>query len=177
MVLFGILLAFNLINISRNKIYTILLPCIIVLSTISVYCTKVNIDSSYHANQAVWNDLKEYCYAHPDNFYIWSYNSSTLDNYCESPFDTTLDTYQNFFYTNWGVVCNPNSRKKLAKHGIENFGEDLAKNQNVYFIFKEGLYYDEHPVTMHFRHTYHVGCELTDTFTAGGDVYEVYQLR
>ena len=177
MVLFGILLAFNLIKINRKKFYFIMLPCIIVLSTVSVYCTKINIDSSYHANQAVWNDLKEYCYAHPDNFYIWSYNSGTLDNYCESPFDTTLDTYQNFFYTNWGVVCNPNSRKKLAKHGIENFGEDLAKNQNVYFIFKEGLYYDEHPVTMYFRHTYHLSCELADTFTADGNAYEVYQLR
>lgn len=177
MVLFGILFAFNLIKASRQKFYIILLPCIIVLSAISVYCTKMNIDSSYHANQAVWEDLKKYCYAHPDNFYIWTYDSSTLDNYCESPFHTTSDTYQNFFYTNWGVVCNPNSRKKLAKHGIENFGEDLVKNQNVYFIFKEGLYYSEHPVTMYFRHTYHVGCEPADTFTADGYTYEVYQLH
>ena len=177
MVLFGILFAFNLIQISRQKFYMIFLPCIVVLSAVSVYCTKINIDSSYHANQAVWEDLKEYCYAHPDNFYIWTYDSSTLDNYCESPFDTTSDAYQNFFYTNWGVVCNPNSRKKLAKHGIENFGEDLVKNQNIYFIFKEGLYYSEHPVTMYFRHTYHASFELADTFTADGYTYEVYELR
>ena len=177
MVLFGILFAFNLIIINRKIFYMILLPCIIALSAVSVYCTKINIDTSYHVNQDVWEDLKEYCYAHPDNFYIWTCNSSTLDNYCESPFDTTLDTYQNFFYTNWGVVCNPNSRKKLAMHGIGNFGEDLVQNQNVYFIFKEGLYHREHPVIMYFRHTYNVGCELTDTFNADGDVYEVYQLR
>ncbi len=62
-------------------------------------------------------------------------------------------------------------------HGIGNFGEDLVQNQNVYFIFKEGLYHREHPVIMYFRHTYNVGCELTDTFYAGGDAYEVYQLR
>ena len=177
MVLFGILFAFNLIKINRKIFYMILLPCIIALSAVSVYCTKINIDTSYHVNQDVWEDLKEYCYAHPDNFYIWTCNSSTLDNYCESPFNTTLDTYQNFFYTNWGVVCNPNSRKKLAMHGIGNFGEDLVQNQNVYFIFKEGLYHREHPVIMYFRHTYNIGCELTDTFNAGGDAYEVYQLR
>lgn len=179
LVLFGILFAFNLIKpIASRKMFRIIsLPCIIVLSVVSVYCTKINIDASYHANQAVWEDLKTYCYSHPDNFYIWTCGSSTLDNYCESPFDTTLDTYQNFFYTNWGVVCNPNSRKKLAKHGIENFGEDLVQNENVYFIFKEGLYDNEHPVTMYFRHTYHVGCHLTDTFQAGGNTYEVYQLE
>ncbi len=177
MVLLGILLAFNLLNLKRQKIYAFLLPCIIILSAVSVYCTKTNIDASYHANQPVWDDLKEYCYSHPDNFYIWTYDSGTLDNYCESPFDTTLDTYQNFFYTNWGVVCNPNSKKKLAKHGIENFGEDLAASQNVYFIFRKGLYHKEHPVIMYFRHTYQVGCELADTFRAGGYDYEVYQLR
>lgn len=177
MVLLGILLAFNLIKMNRQKLYAFLLPCIILLSALSVYCTKTNIDSVYHANEAVWEGLKEYCYAHPDNFYIWTYDSGTLDNYCESPFDTTLDTYQNFFYTNWGVVCNPNSKKKLAKHGIGQFGEDLAASQNVYFIFRKGLYYHEHPVTMYFRHTYQVSCELADTFHAGGYDYEVYQLR
>lgn len=177
MILFGILIAFNLVKINRKKFYTLMLPCIVILSMVSVYCTKINIDSSYHVNQNVWEGLKEYCYAHPDNFYIWTYNSDTLDNYCESPFDTTLNTYQNFFYTNWGVALNPNSRKKLSAHNIGDFGEDLVKNQNVYFIFREGLYYDEHPVTMYFRHTYNVGCKLTDTFTAGERAYEVYQLR
>ncbi|MCM1386117.1 MAG: hypothetical protein NC231_02220 [Bacillus sp. (in: Bacteria)] len=176
-VLCGILTAFNLIKINRKVCFAFILPCIIVLSAFSVYCTKTNIDSSYHVNRAVWEDLKEYCYEHPDNFYIWTYDSGTLDNYCESPFDTTLDAYQNFFYTNWGVACNPNSRKKLANHGIGEFGEDLVQSRNVYFIFKEGLYYREHPVIMYFRHTYNVKCELADTFNAGGNAYEVYQLR
>ena len=177
MVLFGIVLAFNLIHIRSNKFYAIALSCIILLSAVSVYCTKTDIDSSYHVHQAVWRDLKEYCYEHPDNFYIWTCNSNTLDNYCESPFDMTLDTYQNFFYTNWGVVCNPNSRTKLKNHGIGNFGEDLVENENVFFIFEEGLYNKEHPVIMYFRHTYHVECELTDTFRAGESIYEVYKLR
>lgn len=177
MILFGILLAFNLIRINGRRFYAFLLPCIVLLSAVSVYCTKTNIDSVYHANQAVWKGLKEYCYANPDNFYIWTYDGNTLDNYCESPFDKTLDTYQNFFYTNWGVVCNPNSKRKLANHGIENFGEDLVASKNVYFIFQEGLYDREHPVIMYFRHTYHVDCELADTFQAGGNTYEAYQLR
>ena len=177
MVLSGILLAFNLIRINRKKTYAFCISCIVILSVISVYCTKTDIDTSYHANQDVWEGLKAYCYSHPDSFYIWSNGSNTLDNYCESPFSGTLDTYQNFFYTNWGVVCNPNSRTKLAAHGIGNFGADLVAAKNVYFIFEEGLYHREHPVIMYFRHTYDVDCEVVDSFIAGERTYEVYQLR
>ncbi|MDE7278038.1 MAG: hypothetical protein K2N98_14505, partial [Lachnospiraceae bacterium] len=107
MVLSGLLLAFNLIRINRKKTYAFCISCIALLSAVSVYCTKTDIDASYHANQDVWEGLKAYCHSHPDSFYIWSNGTNTLDNYCESPFSTTLDTYQNFFYTNWGVVCNP----------------------------------------------------------------------
>lgn len=177
MILFAIILAFNLLKQKSFKPYAIIMPCVAILSVVSIYCTKTDIDSTYHANQTNWDGLKEYCRSNPDNFYIWTYNSNTLDTYCEYPFDTRQDTYNNFFYTNWGVVCNPNSKIKLAKHGIEDFGEDLAKSDNVYFIFEEGLYYDEHPVIMYFRHTYDVGCELTDSFSTGDSTYEVYQLK
>lgn len=177
MVLSGLLLAFNLIRISRKQTHTFCISCIALLSAVSVYYTKTDIDASYHANQDVWEGLKAYCYSHPDSFYIWSNGTNTLDNYCESPFSTTLDTYQNFFYTNWGVVCNPNSRTKLAKHGIGEFGADLVASKNVYFIFEEGLYHREHPVIMYFRHTYDVDCEMTDSFIAGERRYEVYQLN
>ncbi len=176
MVLAGILLAFNLIRLTRKKTCAFALSCIVLLSAISVYATKTDIDASYHANQSVWEGLKEYCYSHPDSFYIWTSGSNTLDNYCESPFSMTLDTYQNFFYTNWGVVCNPNSRTKLARHGIEEFGADLVANENVFFIFEEGLYHKELPVIMYFRHTYGVDCEVTDSFQAGERTYEVYRL-
>ncbi|MCM1174481.1 MAG: hypothetical protein NC341_05445 [Blautia sp.] len=177
MVLSGILLAFNLIRINRAGTCVFCLSCIALLSAVSVSCTKTDIDASYHANQEVWEGLKAYCYSHPDSFYIWGSGTNTLDNYCESPFSKTLDTYQNFFYTNWGVVCNPNSRTKLARHGIEDFGADLVAADNVYFIFEEGLYDKEHPVTMYFRHTYEVECELMDSFPAGNRTYEVYQLK
>ncbi|MBO5208780.1 MAG: hypothetical protein J6B68_05480 [Lachnospiraceae bacterium] len=177
LILLAILLAFNLLKWKSLKPYTVILPCIALLSVVSVYSTKTDIDTAYHANQTNWEGLKEYCRSNPDNFYIWTYNSNTLDTYCEYPFDMKQDTYNNFFYTNWGVVCNPNSKIKLAKHGIENFGQDLVESDNVYFIFEEGLYYDEHPVIMYFRHTYDVGCELTDTFSTGDSTYEVYQLR
>lgn len=177
MVLSGLLLAFNLIRINRKKTYAICISCIALLSAISVNCTKTDIDASYHANQDVWEGLKAYCYSHPDSFYIWSNGTNTLDNYCESPFSTTLDTYQNFFYTNWGVVCNPNSRTKLSNHGIGEFGADLVANKNVYFIFEERLYHREHPVIMYFRHTYGVDCKAVDSFMAGELRYEVYQLN
>ena len=176
MVLSGIIVAFNLLIAENRKILSFLLVCAALLSGFSVYSTKKDIDASYHIHQAVWEDLKEYCQDRPENFYIWTYGSDTLENYCESPFAVS-DTYQNFFYTHWGVVCNPNSRIKLAKHDIRNFGEDLVKNQNVYFIFREGLYHKENPTILYFRHTYHADCELTDTFSAGGNTYEVYQLR
>lgn len=175
LVLLGIILAFNLLTITSRKMCTLSLICVTLVSFFSIYSTKTDIDVSYHIHQEVWEDLKEYCQSRPDNFYIWTYGSDTLDNYCESPFDTTADTYQNFFYTNWGVVCNPNSRTKLAKHDIEDFGEDLVKNPNVYFIFREGSYHDENPTIMYLRHTYHVRCEKTESFLAGGTTYEVYQ--
>lgn len=176
MVLTGILLAFNLLRITRRKTYGAILSGIILLSAVSVYSTKTDIDASYHVNEAVWEGLKEYCYSHPDSFYIWNSGSNTLDNYCEPSFSTTLDTYQNFFYTNWGVVCNPNSRTKLARHGIEDFGADLVANDKVFFIYEEGLYHREQPVIMYFRHTYNTGCEMTDRFQAGDKIYEVYRL-
>ncbi len=177
MILLGILFGFNLFTLKSKKALVSLLACVTILSLFSIYSTKQDIDTSYHVHQAVWEDLKEYCRNRPDNFYIWTYGSDTLENYCESPFDTETDTYQNFFYTNWGVVCSPNSRLKLAAHGIEDFGEDLIQNPHVYFIFKKGLYHKENPTVMYLRHTYHVNAELTDTFRAGEKVYEVYQLR
>ena len=139
--------------------------------------TKNNVDANYHIHRDTWEELKAYCHAHPDNFYIWTYNSGTLENYCESPFDLTLDTYNNFIYTNWGVILNPNSKKKLALHGIGNYGQDLIDSENTYFILQEAPYNDEHPVIMYFRHTYDAACETADTFTAGDTKYMVYQLR
>ena len=88
----------------------------------------------------------------------------------------TLDTYNNFFYTNWGVVCNPNSRKKLEAHGIGEFGRDLVESSNVYFILEEAPYPEEHPVIMYLRHSYDASLQQTDSFTAGTATYNVYQL-
>lgn len=177
MILGGILVAFHLLPFGKKRFQTVMVPVILVLSLLSLFCTKTDIDLSYHKGQAVWEGLKEYCHSHPENFYIWSYNTGTLDNYCEPAFSLSQDTYNNFFYTNWGVVCNPNSLIKLEKHGIREFGLDLADNPNVYFIFQEGLYSDEHPVIMYFRHTYQKQCAKTDSFEAGGIRYEVYQLQ
>lgn len=177
MILFGILLGFNLLKLETAKRYAILIPCVVILSGISLYITKDNIDSAYHVHQQTWEELKAYCHAHPDNFYIWTYDSGTLENYCESPFDLTLDTYNNFFYTNWGVVCNPNSKTKLALHGIEDFGQDLVESDNVYFILQEAPYPEEHPVIMYLRHTYGASLQTADSFTAGDNTYNVYQLQ
>lgn len=177
MILFGILLGFNLLHLETKKRYGFLLPVLVCLSVLSVYLTKTNVDENYHSHQQTWEELKAYCHAHPDNFYIWTYDSGTLENYCESPFDLTLDTYNNFFYTNWGVVCNPNSKIKLSAHGIGNFGQDVAENDHVYFILREAPYNREHPVIMYFRHTYNVESEIADIFTAGDTTYHVYQLR
>jgi hypothetical protein len=177
LILFGILLGFNLLKLERNRRYALILPCTAVLSLLSLAVTKNDIDVSYHANQQTWEELKAYCHSHPDNFYIWTYDSGTLDNYCESPFDLTLDTYNNFFYTNWGVVCNPNSKTKLKSHGIEDFGADLVASDNVYFILQEAPYPEEHPVIMYLRHTYGATLTTADSFTAGGKTSNVYQLQ
>lgn len=176
-ILFGILLGLNLLRLERSKHYAIILPFIFLLSAASLVMTKNNVDANYHIHRDTWEELKAYCHAHPDNFYIWTYNSGTLENYCESPFDLTLDTYNNFIYTNWGVILNPNSKKKLALHGIGNYGQDLIDSENTYFILQEAPYNDEHPVIMYFRHTYDAACETADTFTAGDTKYMVYQLR
>lgn len=177
MILFGILFSFNLIRLEKAKPYAVLFPCLLLLSAASLYFTKTDIDANYHTKQANWEGLKDYCHAHPDNFYIWTYDGNTLDNYCESPFDMSLDTYNNFFYTNWGVVCNPNSKKKLSSHGIGDFGQDLIESDNIYFILEEAPYPEEHPVIMYLRHRYHAGLHQTDSFTAGNAIYNVYQLQ
>lgn len=176
-VLFGILLAFNLLRLEHAKRYTVILPVLFALCAGSLVITKNNIDANYHAHQKTWEELKAYCRAHPDNLYIWTYASGTLENYCESPFDMTLDTYNNFVYTNWGVILNPNTRTKLSKYGVENFGQDLVDSDRTYFILQDAPYNEEHPVIMYFRHTYNVSSVVADTFTAGDTVYMVYQLR
>ena len=177
MILLGILFSFNLLCLEKLKRYPLYLGCILILSAVSLVSTKTDIDANYHSKQANWEGLKDYCHSHPDNFYIWTYAGNTLDNYCESPFDLSLDTYNNFFYTNWGVVCNPNSRKKLEAHGIGEFGRDLVENEHVYFILEEAPYPEEHPVIMYLRHKYDATLQQTDSFTAGTSTYNVYQLR
>lgn len=177
MSLFGILLAFNLLRLEKPKRYLFLLPVIFLFSAASFIMTKNDIDVNYHVHQETWNELKAYCHAHPDNLYIWTYDSGTLENYCESPFDLTLDTYNNFIYTNWGVVLNPNTKTKLTNHGIGDFGQDVIDSDNTYFILRDAPYTDEHPVIMYFRHTYNARSEVADTFIAGDTTYMVYQLQ
>ncbi len=176
-ILFGILLAFNLLKLEKSRRYLIILPVVAAFSVASVAITKNNTDANYHSHQETWEQLKEYCHSHPDNLYIWTYNSGTLEHYCESPFDLTLDTYNNFLYTNWGVVLNPNTETKLHRHGIEDFGQSLLCNDNVYFILQDAPYNEEHPVIMYYRHTYGAECKTVDTFHAGSTEYMVYQLK
>jgi len=176
-VLFAVLLAFNLLRLEKSRPYILILPVVAALSTVSLFLTKSNVDTNYHAHQETWEQLKDYCHSHPDNLYIWTYASGTLEHYCESPFDLTLDTYNNFVYTNWGVILNPNTKTKLAQYGIENFGQSLVDNDHVFFILQDAPHNEEHPVIMYYRHTYDVECETVDTFTAGGNEYIVYRLR
>lgn len=176
-VLFGIILGFNLFRLEYAKRYAIILPIVFLFSIASLIITKNNVDTNYHAYQDTWEGLKAYCYAHPDNLYVWTYDSGTLENYCESPFDMTLDIYNNFIYTNWGVILNPNSRTKLAQYGVGNFGRDVIDSDRTYFILREDPYNSEHPVIMYFRHTYDADSAAVDTFIAGDTTYTVYQLR
>ncbi len=176
-VLFGILLGFNLLRAEQAKKYRFLLPTVFLLCAASLFATKSNVDIGYHAHRQTWEDLKAYCHAHPDNLYVWTYDSGTLENYCESPFDMTLNTYNNFIYTNWGVILNPNSRIKLANHGVADFAEDVVESEHTFFVMREAPYNEEHPVIMYFRHTYDAELETADTFTAGDTTYMVYRLR
>lgn len=176
-VLFSILLGFNLLRLEYSKRYVIILPIVFVLSAASLVITKINVDANYHAHQETWDALKAYCHSHPDNLYIWTYDSGTLENYCESPFDMSLDTYNNFVYTNWGVILNPNSITKLEKHGVRDFGQDIIDSDTTYFILREAPYNKEHPVIMYLRHTYDATLEIADTFTVGDTTYMVYQLQ
>lgn len=176
-ILFGILLAFNLLRLEKPRRYFIILPVVAAFCIASVIITKNNVDANYHAHQETWNQLKDYCHSHPDHLYLWTYDSGTLEHYCESPFDLTLNTYNNFIYTNWGVVLNPNTMTKLKRHGIEDFGQSLARNDNVRFLLRDAPYNEEHPVIMYYRHTYNMTCEAEDTFTAGDTTYMVYRLK
>lgn len=177
LILLGIILAFNLLPLEKRRQYYVLLPLLLGLSLFSVYATCRDIAENYRAHEETWSELREYCSSHPDNFYIWTYNSGTLEHFYETPFGHEQDAYQNFIYTNWGVICNPNTQKKLDAQGIGNFGRDLVDSEHVYFILQEAPYNEEHPVIMYFRHTYQAGLTVTDTFTAGNTTYMVYQLH
>lgn len=177
LILLGILLAFNLLHAEKQSRYYVILPLFVALSILSVFVTRTNVRQNYRVHEETWQGLKSYCFSHPDNFYIWTYDSGTLEHFCETPFAAGQDTYQNFIYTNWGVVCNPNTQKKLAAWGIGEFGHDLVESDRVYFILQEAPYNEEHPVVMYFRHTYQAGLTVADTFTAGDTTYMVYQLQ
>ena len=176
LILLGIILAFNLLAPERRRQYYVLLPLLCCLGLFSVYVTHRDVAESYRVHEKTWQELREYCSARPDNFYIWTYGSGTLEHFYETPFGRGQDTYQNFIYTNWGVVCNPNTQKKLDAHGIGNFGRDLVDSEHVYFILQEAPYNEEHPVIMYFRHTYRADLAVADTFTAGDTTYMVYRL-
>lgn len=176
LILLGIILAFNLLPSENRRRYYVLLPLLCCLGLFSVYVTHRDVAESYRVHEKTWQELREYCSARPDNFYIWTYGSGTLEHFYETPFGRGQDTYQNFIYTNWGVICNPNTQKKLDAHGIGNFGRDLVDSEHVYFILQEAPYNEEHPVVMYFRHTYRAGLAVADTFTAGDTNYMVYQL-
>lgn len=176
LILLGIILAFNLLPFERTKHDIIVLPFLLALSVLSVFITRKNIAENYLVHEETWQELKEYCLTRPENFYIWTYNSGTLEHFCERPFAAGQNVYQNFIYTNWGVICNPNTQKKLAAQGIGNFGRDLVDSGHVYFILQEAPYNEEHPVVMYFRHTYEAELITADTFTAGDTTYFVYQL-
>ena len=113
LVLCGILLAFNLLYSERKNSYALILPVLFALSILSVVITTKDVKENYRIHEEVWQGLKSYCFSHPDNFYIWTYASGTLEHFCETPFAPGQDTYQNFMYTNWGVVCNPNTMKSI----------------------------------------------------------------
>ena len=176
-VLFGIVLAFNLLRLENAKRYVIILPVVILFGTASLIITKNNVDANYRSHQETWDQLKSYCHSNPDNLYIWTHSSGTLDHYCESSFDLTLNTYNNFVYTNWGVILNPNSKIKLRQYGVEDFGQDLIGNDRIYFILQDAPHNKEHPVIMYLRHTYDAELQVADTFTAGNTDYAVYRLR
>lgn len=177
LILLGILLAFNLLQMQGQKPYYAVLPVVLALGVLSVFLSRADIRQNYLVHEQTWQGLKSYCFSHPDNFYIWTYASGTLEHFCEKPFAKGQDTYQNFIYTNWGVVCNPNTQKKLAAWGIGEYGQDLVESDRVYFILQDAPYNEEHPVVMYFRHTYQAELVVADTFTAGDTTYMVYQLR
>lgn len=177
LILLGILLAFKLLQIQRQRPYYAVLPVFAALGVLSVFLTRADIRQNYLIHEKTWLGLKSYCFSHPDNFYIWTYASGTLEHFCERPFAAGQDTYQNFIYTNWGVVCNPNTQKKLTAWGIGEYGQDLVESDRVYFILQEAPYNEEHPVVMYFRHTYQAELVVADTFTLEGVTYMVYQLR
>lgn len=177
LILFAILLAFNLLR-PANFRKSIVLPAIVIaLSVFSLHVTRVNVQENYRVHRETWESLKDYCFSHPDNFYIWTYNSGTLEHFCEMSFAMDQGVYQNFLYTNWGVVCNPNTQKKLSDQGIGSFGQDLVDSNHVYFILQEAPHNEEHPVILYFRHTFQAKLTVADTFTAGDTSYCVYQLR
>lgn len=176
LVLFALLLSFRLLRLEGAFRRIALSALIFALSAAAFQVTRGNVAERYRVHEETWRGLRAYCASHPENFYVWTHSSGTLDHFYETPFGGGQDAYQNFFYTNWGVACNPNTRKKLAAQGIGGFGRDVVDSDHVYFILEANPYNEEHPVLSYFRHSYDAELQEADSFTAGETVYGVYRL-
>lgn len=120
MVLFAILLAFNLLRLDSTRKFAVLCALVLPLSVFSFHVTRENVQNNYHVHQETWEGLKNYCFSHPEHFYIWTYDSGTLEHFAKRPL-AKIRTSIRTFSTQTGASCVIPTHKKISRSGDRQF--------------------------------------------------------
>lgn len=87
-------------------------------------------------------DIKNYFYAHPDNFYYLDMDS--FGSFTEDGLQNTVSGYDNFLYLGSWIPHSPWYDAKFERECITDPAKALYENPNVYVVFMntEGISYD-----------------------------------
>ena len=123
----------------------------------------------------IWDGLKEYCYDHKDQLYIFVGGSNTIYYYYDTPFEN-LNQYENYISVASGHTMNPNTTEKLAGWGITDLMEAIVMDNRIYLIFEEGKFDEQNPLIKYYQERYsNFWYEQVEIFEAGTTIYQVYR--
>lgn len=122
--------------------------------------------------------LKEYCEAHPDNYYFFDVLSSVA--YSEKMFENVNNSLTNFDLMGGWICKSPLYEEKLARFDINSMQEALVEADNTYILCR----LDRPEADMEWLRAYYKesGSEVivtkADTITAyGQDIFGVYTVE
>lgn len=114
-------------------------------------------------------DIKNYFYAHPDNFYYLDMDS--FGSFTEDGLQNTVSGYDNFLYLGSWIPHSPWYDAKFERQGISDPAKALYENPNVYVVFMntEGISYD-YLADFYAENYPGVTLEIADTVNVSNDL-------